>query len=81
MFEPPKKTSYSKSENSLFSKDSNNSKEEKKNFIKTKYKVDTVIKEMKETNTSKNLNDKVNISQFKIKIDQKDFQEDQNKKT
>ena len=73
-------TSYSKSENSLFSKDSNNSKEEKKNFIKTKYKVDTVIKEMKETNTSKNLNDKVNISQFKIKIDQKDFQEDQNTK-
>ena len=65
-------TSISRSQNSLFSKSSEKSEENRKNIIKTKYQVNNTIKETKEFNLSNTLEQE----SIKNEIDKKDFQED-----
>ena len=69
-------TSVSRSQNSLFSTNSEQDDIKKNNNIKAKYKTNIVIKEQKELNVSNTLNEKENIEPYKFEIDKKDFQED-----
>ena len=67
-------TSISKSQNSLFSNSSKNSEEKTKNF-KTKYKSNLTVKKVKDIDLSNFLKDKKNLDEYKIDLDEKDFQE------
>ena len=77
-------TSFSKSENSIFSKSSQNSEkleEKRKNIIKNKYKTNTIIKEKKESDISNTINDNESIEKYGIEINKKDFKEDKESKS
>ena len=68
-------TSLSKSQNSLFSKNSEKSEEKKEDIIKIKYKTDLIVEETKELNISKTL-DKESLDKVKYDKEKKGLNED-----